>query len=68
MMIANNMESGMTEATKKPARKFPRNSTSTKITINAPSTRLVITVEMELLTIFVRSRKGSMMTPSGNVS
>jgi hypothetical protein len=34
---ANNMDKGIAEATIKPARKFPRNKTKTKITINAPS-------------------------------
>ena len=34
---ANNKESGMAEATIKPALKFPRKITNTKITISAPS-------------------------------
>ena len=67
MMMAKSMASGITEATKKPARKFPRKSTSTNITINAPSSKFLLTVLIELFTIFVRSRKGSIITPSGNV-
>ena len=57
----------MTEATKSPALKFPRNMTNTKSTIKAPSSKLFRTVCIALLTIFVRSRKGSIITPSGNV-
>jgi hypothetical protein len=33
-MTANSMESGITEATKMPALKFPRNNTSTNMTIS----------------------------------
>ena len=65
--IANNIASGMTEATIKPARKFPSNRTRTKITINAPSIRFFETVEIALFTNFVRSKYTSISTPSGKV-
>ncbi len=61
------MASGITEATIKPARKLPKNKTNTKITINAPSKRFFSTVPMALFTILVRSKNGSMVTPSGSV-
>ena len=67
MPMAKNMASGITEATTSPARQLPRNSTSTKITISAPSARLRVTVPMACFTSLVRSRKGSMSTPSGSV-
>ena len=57
----------MTEATKNPALKFPRNKTRTKTTINAPSKRFFSTVPIALFTILVRSRNASIFTPSGNV-
>ena len=66
-IIANNIDNGMTEATSNPALKLPRNNTNTKTTIKAPSSRLVVTVLMELFTILVRSRKASIITPSGSV-
>ncbi|MNS72844.1 hypothetical protein D3C72_1062640 [compost metagenome] len=53
---AKSIASGMAEATISPARKFPRNSTSTKITINAPSIRFFSTVPIALPTRSVRSR------------
>ena len=59
------MESGITEATISPARRFPKKKTSTKITINAPSIRFVLTVPMARFTILVRSKKVSTMMPSG---
>ena len=67
MIIAKSIAKGITEATKIPARKFPRKRTNTKMTINAPSKRFFSTVPIALLTIFVRSRNGSMITPSGKV-
>ena len=36
--IANNMANGITEATNKPARMFPKKKTKTKSTIKAPRT------------------------------
>ena len=67
MQIANNIANGITDATNKPALKFPKNSTNTNTTINAPSIKLVSTVPIALSTILVRSRNGSMITPLGNV-
>lgn len=67
IITANSIDNGITEATKIPARKLPRNNTRTKITISAPSSRFLETVPIALLTIFVRSRKGSSSTPSGKV-
>ncbi|MNQ91623.1 hypothetical protein D3C85_1070130 [compost metagenome] len=67
-IIANSIESGITDDTIKPARRLPRKNTSTKITISAPSIKLVSTVLMALSTILVRSRKGSITTPSGSIS
>ena len=66
-MMANNIANGITEATNNPALTFPRKITRMKITIKAPSTKFFSTVPMALFTIFVRSRKGSMTTPSGSV-
>ena len=65
---ANNIASGITDATTKPALKFPKNKIKTKITINAPSNKFLETVPIALSTIFVRSKKGSITTPSGIVS
>ncbi len=42
--IAKSIESGITEATINPPLKLPRKRISTKITIKAPSVRLVVTV------------------------
>ena len=61
------MASGITEATINPALKLPNKSTSTKITINAPSAKFLVTVEIALLTSFVRSKNGSITTPFGKV-
>ena len=66
IIMANNMANGITDATSKPARTLPRKNTNTKTTINAPSIRFFSTVPMALSTIFVRSRNGSITTPSGN--
>ena len=65
--MAKSMAKGITEATNKPALKFPRNKTKINTTIRAPSIRFFSTVNMALLTILVRSRNGSIITPSGNV-
>ena len=59
------MESGITDATSNPARRFPKNNTNTKITISAPSIKFLVTVLMALFTILVLSRNGSITTPSG---
>ncbi|MNI10268.1 hypothetical protein D3C73_633720 [compost metagenome] len=67
IQIAKSMARGMTEATSNPARTFPKKRTSTNTTMSAPSKRFVCTVLIALLTILVRSRKGSMMTPFGRV-
>ena len=66
-VIAINMAIGITEATMSPALKFPSKSTSTKITIVAPSNKFVETVETARFTRLVRSRKYSTFTPSGKV-
>ena len=42
--IANNIDSGITEATMSPARKCPKRRTKTNTTINPPSNRLIETV------------------------
>ena len=65
--MAKSIANGITEATKSPALKFPKNKTKTKITISAPSIRFFSTVPMALFTILVRSKKGSIITPFGNV-
>ena len=65
--IANNIANGITEATNNPALKLPKKSTKTNTTIRAPSSKFFSTVPIALLTIFVRSRKASISTPSGNV-
>ena len=63
---ANNNDKGMVEATIKPPRQLPNKKISTKITINAPSIRLVETVEVVSPINLLRSNNGSIMTPSGN--
>ena len=65
--MAKSMASGITEATTSPARQLPRNSTSTNMTIRAPSAKLRATVPMALFTSLVRSRNGSTVTPSGRL-
>ena len=64
-MTAINIDNGITEATINPALMFPKKRIKTNSTINAPSNKFFSTVEMELFTILVRSRKGSRITPSG---
>ena len=61
------MAKGITEATIKPALKFPNNKTKTKITIKAPSAKFLVTVLMALFTNLVLSRNGSITIPSGSV-
>ncbi len=53
---ANSSASGIAEATIRPARKFPRNNTRTKITIKAPSIRFFSTVLIARPTRSVRSK------------
>ena len=63
---AKSILSGMTLATTRPARQFPRKMMSTKMTIRPPSMRLCAMVPSTLSTRSVRSMNGSMITPSGN--
>ena len=65
---AKSRASGITEATISPALKLPSKSSKTKMTIKAPSIRFLLTVPMALSTSLDRSKKGSKVTPSGNVS
>ncbi len=64
---AKSIASGITEATISPARRLPRKSTSTTITISAPSIRFFSTVPMVRPTSSLRSRNASISSPSGNV-
>ena len=63
---ANNKDNGIVEATIKPPRQLPNKKISTKITINAPSIRFVVTVEVVSPINLLRSNNGSIITPSGN--
>ena len=67
MITANNIANGIIDATNSPARRLPKKITNTNKTIKAPSSKLSRTVDMALFTILERSRKGSMITPSGKV-
>ena len=60
------MAKGITDATTKPARKFPNSNTNTKITISPPSIKFFSTVPMARFTNAERSIYGSITTPSGN--
>ena len=53
---ANSIDNGIAEATIKPALKFPKNSTNTKMTINAPSIKFFSTVLIALPTKSVLSK------------
>ena len=66
MEMAKSMDSGITEAMIRPARKLPTRSTSTKMTMSAPSIRFFSTVAMVRLTSFSRSKKVLMVMPSGS--
>ena len=57
---------GMTEATTKPARRFPKSKTNTKTTINPPSIKFFLTVPIALSISLLRSINDSIFTPSGN--
>ena len=63
----NSMASGMTDATMRPARIFPRKIMRTRNTMMAPSIRFFITVEMLRFTSSERLRYGSIFTPSGSI-
>ncbi len=52
---ANSIDSGMADATIRPARRFPRNRNSTATTNRPPSNRLARTVSMTWFTSSVRS-------------
>ena len=54
--IANNNQSGITEATTRPERQFPNNNTTTKITIKQPRIKFSATVNVVLPTNSLRSR------------
>ena len=62
---ANSILSGMTLATTSPALQFPKKMTNTKMTMSPPMIKLCSMVPSTRFTRFVRSMKGSMMTPSG---
>ena len=64
---ANNIASGITEATTKPPLKLPKKRIRINMTIKAPSARFLTTVEIALSTNFFLSKNGSIVTPSGNV-
>ena len=64
--IANKRDNGITEATIRPALKFPRSRTRIKMTIKPPSNKLVNTVEVVLPISSDRSIKGINSIPSGS--
>ena len=66
MMRANSKDSGMTDAAMRPPRKLPNNSTSTNITMSAPSVKLRAMVLVVRSIRLDRSRKGLMSMPSGS--
>ena len=55
--IANNKQSGITDATTNPERQLPNNSTTTKITIKQPRIKFSATVKVVLPTNSLRSKK-----------
>ena len=63
---ANSNESGIVDATINPPRQFPNRKTNIKMTINAPSIKLVVTVLVVLAIKELLSKKGSIVTPSGS--
>ena len=65
MPKAKSRESGMAVTTINPARRLPKKSTKTKMTIRAPSKRFFSTVWIARCTKSVRSKKGSMTISSG---
>ena len=62
---ANNKDKGIVEATIKPPRQFPNKKMRTKMTINAPSKRFFVTVDVVSAINLLRSNKDSIITPSG---
>ena len=68
MAIVKSIESGMTEATIKPARKEPKKKIKTNKTMSAPSKRFVLTVAMALSTKWLRSKKGEITRPLGRLA
>ena len=64
---ANNKQSGITDATIKPARKFPNKSTRMKTTIRPPSNKFFSTVEIDFPINTLRSKKGTILIPCGMV-
>jgi hypothetical protein len=65
--MANNKQSGITEATTKPDRQLPNNKTTTKITIKQPRIKFSATVNVVLPTNSLRSKNPLMYTHSGKV-
>ena len=65
--MANNKQSGITEATTNPERQFPNNKTTTKITIKHPKIKFSATVNVFFHTSSLRSKNGLMNTPLGKV-
>ena len=64
---ANNKLNGMTDATIKPARQLPSNSTRINTTIRPPSIKFFSTVEMDFPINTLRSKKGTILIPWGIV-
>ena len=63
--MANNKQSGITEATTNPERQFPNNKTTTKITIKQPKIKFSATVKVVFPTNSLRSKNPFICTPSG---
>ncbi len=57
MEMANNKLIGITEATTKPERQFPKSKTTTKITIREPKIKFSATVKVVLFISSVLSKK-----------
>ena len=57
-LSAKSSENGITEATTKPDRQFPSNTTTTKITMRQPRMRFSATVNEVLPTRSLRSKNG----------
>ena len=55
--MANNKQSGITDATTKPERQFPKSKTTTKMTIKHPKIKFSATVKVVLPTNSLRSKK-----------
>ena len=63
---ANNKHNGITEATTKPERRFPKSKTTTKITIKHPKIRFSAIVKVVLAISSLRSKNGLIEIPLGN--